>query len=276
MSLHYRQSPYTTFIDQIKLYYSTQKRDFSWREHITPYRIVVSEIMLQQTQVNRVAQKFDEFIEAFPSFQALAQAPFYDVLRVWKGLGYNRRALALHKIAMIVVDQYDGQLSAEPEILEIFPGIGKATARSIVTFAFNKPTVFIETNIRTVFIYHFFKNQKNVHDNDIEPLVSATVDYANPREWYYALMDYGTMLKKTVGNVSVLSRHHHQQSKFEGSERQLRGMILQHLLDNKQLSVQQLVQLTGQCETRVTKLIKDLYGEGLIECQGNVVTIGNV
>ena len=220
--------------------------------------------MLQQTQTYRVADKFDHFVAQFPSFETLAQAPFEAVLRAWKGLGYNRRAMALQKIAQAVTDTYAGMLPDKPEILETLPGIGKATARSITTFAFNKPTAFIETNIRTVYIYHFFPAAAKVADAELEPLIANTLDTENPREWYYALMDYGVMLKKKVGNVSRLSKHYHRQSTFQGSDRQIRGMILQALLDHHVLSPDEIVGLLNKEPGRVHKIIDDLCREELV------------
>ena len=245
-------------------FYKLNRRSFLWRENITNYGVVVSEIMLQQTQVERVAQKFEFFLSSFPDFESLAQAPFYEVLKVWKGLGYNRRAMALQKIAQIVVSEHDNILPHEPEILETFPGIGKATARSIVSFAFNHPTVFIETNIRTVFIYFFFPDIANIHDKQILPIVEKTLDRNNSREWYYALMDYGVWLKKTVGNLSRLSSHYSKQSKFEGSDRQIRGQILQILLEQKYLDKAQICFLINKNNMRVEKIIGDLCKEGYI------------
>jgi A/G-specific adenine glycosylase len=261
-----QRSPQTlqAFVDLINHYHQNKRRSFAWRTVITPYRVVVSEIMLQQTQTYRVADKFDQFVTQFPSFEALAQAPFEAVLRSWKGLGYNRRAMALQKIAQAVTNTYAGILPDQPEILETLPGIGKATARSITTFAFNKPTAFIETNIRTVYIYHFFPAAAKIADAEIEPLVTSTLDANNPREWYYALMDYGVMLKKRVGNVSRLSKHYHRQSTFQGSDRQIRGMILQALLDHHVLSHDEVVELLGKEPGRVCKIIEDLCREGLV------------
>jgi len=245
-------------------HYKQVGRKFAWRENITPYKVVVSEIMLQQTQTNRVIEKFDWFIKEFPDFKTLAQAPFDQVLKVWKGLGYNRRAMNLQKIAHIVVTDYKGQLPKSVEALEKFPGIGKATARSICAFAFDQPTEFIETNIRTVYIYFFLQGRTTIHDNDIMPFISATVDQNNPREWYYALMDYGVMLKKTVGNLCKQSKHYTKQSKFEGSDRQIRGMILQALLDNKKLSPDELFNKIDRENTRIEKMLQQLIDEGFV------------
>src|SRR5579872_3425524 len=200
------QKTLLAFQEIIKNYYHKNGRVFSWRQNITPYHVVVSEIMLQQTQTDRVASKFELFIDIFPDFKALANAPFEQLLRTWKGLGYNRRAIALQKVAQKVMTEFGGVLPNSVDTLATFPGIGRATASSIVAFAFNSPTVFIETNIRTVFIYFFFYDKINkrmlIHDKEILPLVEKTVDQDNPRAWYYALMDYGVLLKKQVGNLS--------------------------------------------------------------------------
>lgn len=245
-------------------YYKHRERDFAWRRVTTPYYVTVSEIMLQQTQTFRVAGKFEAFVEAFPDFQTLAQAPTAEIIRLWKGLGYNRRALALQKIAQRVMTEHNGVLPNDIATLETFPHIGKATARSIVTYAFNQPLAFIETNVRTVFIYFFFKDQAAVTDAMLEPLVAATVDQADPRAWYYALMDYGVMLKKTVGNVSRLSAHYAKQSAFEGSDRQVRGMILQALLNQPGTAVVTLPALLDRESQRVYKILGDLEREGFI------------
>lgn len=253
------------FCQTIKHYYSGNRRNFSWRDQHTPYRIVVSEIMLQQTQTDRVAQKFDSFIERFPDFEALAQAALSSVLHEWSGLGYNRRALFLQKTAAIIQNTYAGKLPDDPNILRTLPGIGPATACSIVTFAFNKPTVFIETNIRTVFIYFFFKNQTQITDAQIEPLVRQTLDHENPREWYYALMDYGTMLKKTFGNVSRNSAHYQKQSRFEGSDRQIRSHIIRILLENNNSAPVDLIHETfPNNPERIKKILDDLCKEGFM------------
>lgn len=268
----------TLFREIIYHYYDARKRSFSWREQISPYRVVVSEIMLQQTQTDRVAKKFDLFVQELPDFQALAQAPFEDVLRLWKGLGYNRRALALQKIAQKVLTEHDGHLPRSVEILSTFPAIGKATASSILAFSFNQPTVFIETNIRTIFIYFFFKHLREVHDKQIMPLIEATLDHQAPRAWYYALMDYGVMLKKNVGNLNQFSKHYTKQSKFEGSDRQIRGMILQLLLDIPGIKMDDLlIHFTelGKEEKRVKNLLNDLQQEKLIWLSQNQLYLGS-
>lgn len=255
---------YRRFRSIIFHYYFTHQRTFSWRSHITPYRVVVSELMLQQTQTIRVAEKFEPFINAFPDFNSLASSRFAEILTVWKGLGYNRRAKYLQDIAQMVIQQYGGSLPDDPDTLLLFPGIGPATAASICAFAYNAPTVFIETNIRTVFIHFFFAQKTSVHDRDILPLVKQTLDFQRPREWYYALMDYGVMLKKTKGNLGRRSSHYTKQSRFEGSDRQLRGKILQLLLDRQQLSSDELPRLLGEEDERINRIVTALCDDGIV------------
>lgn len=254
-------------------YYLQHNRDFSWRNEITPYRVLVSELMLQQTQTSRVAQKFDRFVSVFPDFQSLSQAPFADVLKLWKGLGYNRRAKYLQDISTIVVNKYNSELPDEPEILLCFPGIGPATAASICVFASNSPRSFIETNVRTVFIHFFFQGEKEVDDRDIMELVEKTLDRTRPREWYYGLMDYGVMLKKKVGNLNRRSKHYSRQSPFEGSDRQLRGRILQLILDRQVVAEQDLAELLAEPGERVIRLVNALCDEGIIVKNGASLTL---
>jgi A/G-specific adenine glycosylase len=195
--------------------YKKNGRIFSWRKTNNPYYIFVSEVMLQQTQTSRVEKKYEQFIHRFPTFKALVQAQLYDVLEAWQGLGYNRRAKFLHQSAQIVCSQYNGDIPKETKALHALPGIGPATAASIAAFAFNAPTIFAETNIRVVFIHLFLAEQKNICDKTILSLVSQTLDAKSPRIWYYALTDYGAMLKskginpiksKVFHNYTMLSK----------------------------------------------------------------------
>lgn len=262
--MHLTESQTIEFKQHIWRFYKEQGRIFSWRNIDNPYHIVVSEIMLQQTQTYRVAPKYEAFIALFPKWQSLADACTHDVLCAWQGLGYNRRALALHAIAKRVVADFDGELPDDPAVLVQFPGIGKATAASIGAFAFNKPTIFIETNIRTVFIHFFFKDSQSVGDDQLLPLVTQAVDQENPREWYYALMDYGVMLKKSQSNHSRKSSHYTKQSRFEGSDRQIRGAIIRLLTQQERFTLQTLISALDKDATRVTDQIGALCKEGFI------------
>ncbi len=236
-----------------------------WRDDPSPYNVVISEVMLQQTQVSRVIQKYPQFLAAFPDFQTLATAHNADVLSIWQGMGYNRRALNLQRLAKIVVHKYRGQLPSDPIELKLLPGIGPGTAGSIAAFAFNAPVVFIETNIRRVFLYHFFPDAELVADSDLTPLIEATLDPDNPREWYYALMDYGAHLAATTPNPNRRSKHHSVQSKFEGSDRQIRGQIIRVLLEFPVLTAQDMVnRFPDEPPERVIRILEQLTKEGFL------------
>lgn len=245
-------------------YYRNHGRDFPWRRTKDPYKILVSEIMLQQTQAPRIIEKYELFLATFPSFVSLANASVRDVYTVWKGLGYNRRALALKKTAEIVIKEKNGKLPKNFETLVELPGIGPATAGDILAFAWNIPHPLIETNIRAVYIHFFFNDQAAISDKEIMPLIESTLDTKNPREWYYALMDYGAMLKTTLANPSRKSTHYKKQSAFKGSDRQLRGKILLILSERGTMTSALLRKHTGEKSARVQHLLKALKKEGFI------------
>ncbi|MBN1455586.1 MAG: A/G-specific adenine glycosylase [Methanomicrobia archaeon] len=243
-------------------------RELPWRETNDPYRILISEVMLQQTQVERVIAKYEAFVSTFPDFHALAHAPLREILRVWQGLGYNRRAIALKRTAETVVAVYAGTLPSEPAELVKLPGIGPYTAAAITTFAFNQPTVFIETNIRTVFIHFFFVDQSEIADAEIRPLVEQTLDAAEPRRWYYALMDYGVLLKQQHRNPNRCSAHYQKQTPFKGSNRELRGAILRALTRESRLSERELVHVIGADLVRMRHALSQLQEEGFVKKSG--------
>lgn len=253
------------FQNTVYEHYRAQGRnDLPWRGVSDPYRILVSEIMLQQTQVDRVREKFERFVERFPDFVALAGAQLRDVLAAWQGLGYNRRAIALKQAADKVVHEWRGSLPPDPDVLATLPGIGRNTACAILVYAFNQPVVYVETNIRTVFIHHFFEGRDTVPDREILPLVEATLDREHPREWYSALMDYGTMLKKAHGSINPRSAHYRKQSRFEGSNRQARGKILRTLLGSPGCNAAELADRLESPAERVEKNLAKLVEEGLV------------
>ncbi len=231
--------------------------------------------MLQQTQTSRVSKKFLEFIGAFPNFKALAKASLEEVLKVWKGLGYNRRAKALNTIAELVINEYNGKLPASVENLKEFPQIGHNTASSIVAFAFNKPTYFVETNIRRVYIYFFFPGRYDVNDKEIMILLKKTIDTFHPREWYYALMDYGVMLKKTHPELNKRSKHYRRQKKFEGSRRQLRGQILGLLIKKSPLDKADLMKMLDFLPEKVDRVLRQLEKEGFLVISKNKMFIAD-
>jgi len=229
--------------------------------------------MLQQTQVERVIEKYKKFISAFPDLSSLSRAPLHDVLSIWQGLGYNRRAIALKQIAYEVITKYDGILPSSVDTLIQLPGIGKATASAIAAFAFNQPTVFIETNIRRVFIHCFFQDRGNVKDSELLSLIEEALDQGNPRQWYYALMDYGAMLKKEFINPNRKSWHYQKQSPFEGSQRQLRGMVLRALLQEQKITGTRIINILEKDPNKVKDVIEQLEKEGFIRKERNRYSI---
>lgn len=205
-------------------------RDLPWRNIDDPYAVLVSEVMLQQTQVKRVLGRWERFLWKFPTPDALAAASTSDVVGEWQGLGYNRRALALKRACEICSRDFGGTLPGSVEELVALPGIGPATAGGVMAFAHNRPALYLETNVRTVFLHELFPGAEGVPDREIEPLVRATCPKVNPRAWYYALLDYGAHLKATFGNASRRSAHYTRQSAFEGSRRQKRAEIVRLVL----------------------------------------------
>jgi A/G-specific adenine glycosylase len=251
-------------------HYKKYGRDLPWRHDASTYRVVVSEIMLQQTQALRVTKKFESFLKKFPDWNSLARASTSEVLQEWQGLGYNRRALNLQRLAQTI----KGNLPDTYEKLLELPGIGPNTAGSILAFAFNIPCPFIETNIRTVFIHFFFKNSRGkVHDKKLMPLIERTLDRTRPREWYYALMDYGCYLKQTETNPSRRSAHHVKQSRFKGSNRELRSHILKLILKKKSSQKEIMGAFPDKKPETILKNISDLIKEGFLELQGYIYTI---
>lgn len=254
-------------------HYRAVGRRMPWRETTDPYRVLVSEVMLQQTQVDRVRPKYRAFLEAFPDVRALARASPADVLRAWQGLGYNRRALALQAAAARIVAEFGERVPDDPAVLETLPGIGPATAAAIAAYAFDRPTVFIETNVRRVFLHFFFRDRTGVTDAELRPLVERALDRERPREWYWALMDYGTMLARTAPNPNRRSAHHAVQSPFEGSARQLRGRVLKVLLGAGPLGVEGLAAATGAGQDRLGPVLDRLRKEGFVAEDGPVYRI---
>lgn len=218
------------FQEKIWWFYGERGRDLPWRRETSPYGVLVSEIMLQQTQVSRVLGRWERWLRRWPSFETLEGARVAEVVEEWQGMGYNRRALRLREAATMVVQQFGGELPRAAADLQRLPGVGPNTAGSVAAFAFNEPVVFIETNIRRVMLHEWFSDAQGVADAELLPVVERTLDRERPREWYWALMDYGADLARREPNANRRSRHYSVQSRFEGSARQLRGEVLRRLL----------------------------------------------
>lgn len=252
------------FRETVLAYYREHGRVLPWRQTDDPYEILISEVMLQQTQVPRVIPKYEAFVERFPSVRVLAAAPLADVLAAWSGLGYNRRAKSLKAAAERIVAEHDGRVPDTLEALVGLPGIGHATAAQVLAFAYGVAVPFIETNIRAVYLHHFFGDAEGVPDSAILPIVEATLDYDDPRAWYYALMDYGTHLKATMPNPSRRSAHHTRQSAFAGSMRQLRGALLREITARPGQSTDALARTLADEPGRVATALDALLAEGFL------------
>lgn len=220
------------FCKTVREHFKKSGRKLPWRETDDPYHILVSEVMLQQTQVERVIPKYHLFLNTFPTLQELAQVSLGDVLRIWSGLGYNRRAKMLHQCAQDILENHKGVFPKTAKELKQLAGIGSYTAGALMAFAFNEPVAMIETNIRAVYLHHFYKDKNDISDKELIPLIEYTLDKQQPRLWYNMLMDYGVWIKKEYGNPNKKSKHHVIQKKFEGSNRQVRGRILRVLAEN--------------------------------------------
>jgi A/G-specific adenine glycosylase len=258
--------------------YRLHGRMFPWRKTTDPYEILVSEIMLQQTQTERTVAKYCEWLASFPDMRTLADAPLSLVLAYWNGLGYNRRARFLQETCRIIAHERSGIFPETADELDALPGIGPYTARAVMTFAFGKSEVFIETNIRSVFLFFFFSARAIVPDSEIIPLIEQTLDTDNPRVWYYALMDYGAALKKAVTNPNRKSAHYTKQSVFEGSLRQARGAIIRSLSLNAANSGAATLREIAENEDidlyRIEKAAAALIAERMIVQEGDLYRIG--
>ena len=252
-------------------YYREHKRDLPWRalDALQPidrlYCVTVSELMLQQTQVTRVIDKYNTWMHQWPTLDAfMKSATLPDVLGAWSGLGYNRRALYLFEaLKSLYAMSWEAQ-DISVQTLTQLKGIGINTAAAIAVYAYNEPHTFIETNIRTVYLTHYYKNtNKQVTDKEILSIVAKTVDTSNPREWYWALMDYGAYLKKSQGSQLSMAKSHKKQAKFSGSFRQLRGVTLKHVIHSGPTAIKVLEQ--KYTDDRLAQAIESLAEDGLIE-----------
>lgn len=257
----------TKFIETVRNFYATKGRNhLPWRKTTDAYKILVSELMLQQTQVDRVILKYRSFIKHWPNIISLSKARLGEVLKEWQGLGYNRRAKYLHECAKEVAKNYGGQLPKDYQTLQTLPGIGPYTASAVMAFAYDKSVVMIETNIRTVYLHHFFTGKEAVTDKEILRLVERTLPEVNVRSWYAALMDYGTYLKQELGNLNHQSKHYTRQSKFSGSDREIRGAIIRDLsTKDSGISLSNLCKNLERFErSRIEVQIKQLANDGLV------------
>ena len=275
-------SAFTALVrEQGRLHY----RSLPWRDTGDPYAIWISEVMLQQTQVSRVEGRWEEWLKRFPSVGALADAQLNEVLVVWQGMGYNSRAKRLQECAQIICQEHGGIIPRDYDALVALPGIGPATAAGIRAFAFDEPGVYLETNVRSVFIHELFPEREQVADSELIPLVRQTCPPAGQdvRGWYYALLDYGAHLKKTLPNPSRRSKHHSRQSEFQGSSRQKRSFVLRCVLESPKTSLQLQEALDAfelaagrprVAPAELSRILEKLEEEGLIQQKGELWLVG--
>lgn len=275
-------SAFTALVrEQGRLHY----RSLPWRDTGDPYAIWISEVMLQQTQVSRVEGRWEEWLKRFPSVGALADAQLNEVLVVWQGMGYNSRAKRLQECAQIICQEHGGIIPRDYDALVALPGIGPATAAGIRAFAFDEPGVYLETNVRSVFIHELFPEREQVADSELIPLVRQTCPPAGQdvRGWYYALLDYGAHLKKTLPNPSRRSKHHSRQSEFQGSNRQKRSFVLRCVLESPKTALQLQEALDAfelaagrprVAPAELSRILEKLEEEGLIQQKSDLWLIG--
>lgn len=258
-------SKYERFVRTVFEHYRLHGRHaLPWRKTKDPYRILVSEVMLQQTQVERVIPYYKAWCKKFPTAKALAHAPLKDVLVMWQGLGYNRRAKNLQTACKELSKKASFPRTVEE--LEKLSGIGPYTARAVASFAYNQPVVMVETNIRTVILHHFFKHKNQVKnggvsDTEIEEILEKVLPQGKSREWYWALMDYGASLKHSGVTHTAKMKAYSKQSVFKGSSREARGALIKALAKSSH-SESKLLLILGkerkiQVRTQLTALVKE-------------------
>ena len=288
------------FINQVVREGTKQYRDFAWRNTRDPYAILLSEIMLQQTQVTRVVSYYDSWLQRFPNIDALAAADMSEVLTAWQGLGYNRRALALKRLAEEVSENRAGILPANYKELQTLPGVGPATAAGVMAFAHNSFAPYLETNVRSVILHELFADRFEVCDKEVMAIVEQSAKFLNSgafcesnkgrvgahdrngkvstidaRTWNYALLDYGAWLKKAFPNPSRRSKQHTRQSRFEGSFRQKRARLLREVLAHPQQTAIVLADNCGVKLEEAEKALGTLLKEGFIQCDNDSYSIAD-
>ncbi|MBW2982971.1 Fe-S cluster assembly protein HesB [Candidatus Woesearchaeota archaeon] len=242
-------------------FYEKQGRSLPWRKTTDRYKVLVSEIMLQQTQVDRVTQKYEAWIKRFPTAKALAEAPLSDVLKLWSGLGYNNRAKRLHDAAKKVVEESDGEIPDDEEDLKRLPGIGPYTARSVLIFADNRDLATVDTNIRRILI-HELGLPETTTEKELFDQAEKLLPKGRSRDWHNALMDYGALhLTSRKSGIRPKTR----QSRFQGSKRQVRSTLLKHALERGSVTEQEAEELFPDTEHDVKGILEDLEKEGLLE-----------
>ena len=247
------------FQSKVLSFYKENRRDLPWRNTTDPYKILISELMLQQTQVSRVINYYDKWIKQWPTIDLLAQASRKDVLKAWMGLGYNTRGINLHRSAQKIVNDYNGDLLETMKNYKEIPGIGKYTSRAVQIFSTNADIVTVDTNIRRILISEFHLSE-DVTDKELWQLAEQTLPTGRSREWHNALMDYGALFL-TAKKTGIQPKT--KQSRFEGSDRQIRAQILRQLME-KTVSLSELQKIFEIEQNRLQQILDKMVKENII------------
>ena len=258
-----------TFHKKIFSWWAKNKKQYPWRETSDPYTIMVSEFMLQQTQASRVIPKFNLFLKKFPDLESLANNTDREVLALWSGLGYNRRAIWLKEAPQYIIEL--GYFPQENRILKKIRGIGEYTSRSIPIFAFNVDIATVDTNIRRILIHEGFATEET-NEKELFKIAEQLLPLHRSRDYHSALMDYGATLitaKKTGIKPKTMK------GKFKGSTRESRGKIIKLLLQNEKLSKAELSKKLGKKD--IENILNSLAKDQLIDkdSNGKFVIVGS-
>ena len=249
------------FRQKIFGFYQLNRRSFPWRETTDRYAVMVSEIMLQQTQAERVVAKFNAWFERFPDAGSLASASLREVLLLWSGLGYNSRGQRLQSCAKVVLERFNGIVPASPALLKTLPGIGEYTCRSIPVFADNFDAAAVDTNIRRIII-HELSLPEDTPKPQIQYAAEQLLPKGRSREWHNALMDYGSLnLTSRRTGIRPLTK----QSKFQGSKRWYRGKLIKELIHSEGMFLEEIEEKYADCSWDIQEIVSDLISEGLVE-----------
>ncbi len=261
MTLDLNSQHIELFRQKIFDFYQLNRRSFPWRETTDRYAVMVSEIMLQQTQAERVAGKFTAWMHRFPDTEALASASLRDVLLLWSGLGYNSRGQRLQSCAKVIMERFNGVVPAAPQLLKSLPGIGDYTCRSIPVFADNLDAAAVDTNIRRIII-HEFALPVDISKPQMQSVAELLLPEGRSREWHNALMDYGSLfLTSRNTGIRPLTR----QSKFQGSKRWYRGRLIKELIHAEGMFLEEIEEKYADCPWNLQDIVSDLISEGLVE-----------